>query len=33
MIAVAIGICVVFFLFPKHDTELELLDMYHAEDA
>lgn len=33
MIAVAIGICVVFFLFPKHDAELALLDQYHAEDA
>ena len=33
MIAVAIGIGVVFFLFPRHDTELKLLDTYHAEDA
>jgi MFS transporter, DHA2 family, multidrug resistance protein len=33
MIAVAIGICVVFFLFPKHDAEIALLDTYHAEDA
>jgi EmrB/QacA subfamily drug resistance transporter len=33
MIAVALGICVVFFLFPKHDTELTLLDRYHTEDA
>ena len=33
MIAVAIGICVVFFLFPKHETELALLERYHAEDA
>jgi MFS transporter, DHA2 family, multidrug resistance protein len=33
MIAVALGICVVFFLFPRHDTELALLDRFHAEDA
>jgi MFS transporter, DHA2 family, multidrug resistance protein len=33
MIAVAVGICVVFFLFPKHDAELALLDRFHAEDA
>jgi MFS transporter, DHA2 family, multidrug resistance protein len=33
MIAVALGISVVFFLFPKHDRELALLDDYHAEDA
>jgi DHA2 family multidrug resistance protein-like MFS transporter len=33
MFAVAIGIGVVFFLFPKHDTELTLLDQFHAEDA
>ncbi len=33
MIAVAIGICVVFFLFPKHDAEVALLERYHAEDA
>jgi len=33
MIAVALGICVVFFLFPKHDVELKLLETYHAEDA
>jgi EmrB/QacA subfamily drug resistance transporter len=33
MIAVAIGICVVFFLFPHHDAELALLDRYHTEDA
>ncbi|MGH2940590.1 MAG: MFS transporter [Solirubrobacterales bacterium] len=33
MIAVAAGICVVFFLFPKHDSELALLEGYHAEDA
>jgi hypothetical protein len=33
MIAVAAGIGVVFFLFPKHDSELALLERYHAEDA
>jgi DHA2 family multidrug resistance protein-like MFS transporter len=33
MIAVAVGICVVFFLFPKHDSELALLKRYHREDA
>ncbi len=33
MIAVAIGITIVFFLFPHHDAELALLDRYHAEDA
>jgi MFS transporter, DHA2 family, multidrug resistance protein len=33
MFAVAVGICVVFFLFPRHDAELALLDRFHAEDA
>ena len=33
MIAVAAGICVVFFLFPHHDAELALLETYHGEDA
>jgi EmrB/QacA subfamily drug resistance transporter len=33
MIAIALGIAVVFFLFPKHDRELELLQRYHGEDA
>ena len=33
MIAVAVGICVVFFLFPHRDAELALLDRYHGEDA
>ncbi len=33
MIAVAIGICVVFFLFPKHDREMALLERFHTEDA
>ncbi|HVS99191.1 MAG TPA: MFS transporter [Solirubrobacterales bacterium] len=33
MIAVALGIAVVFFLFPRHDSELALLERYHAEDG
>jgi len=33
MIAVALGIAVVFFLFPRHERELQLLDRYHSEDA
>ena len=33
MIAVALGIAVVFFLFPRHKHELELLDRYHGEDG
>jgi DHA2 family multidrug resistance protein-like MFS transporter len=33
MIAVAVGIAIVFFLFPHHDAELALLERYHAEDA
>jgi DHA2 family multidrug resistance protein-like MFS transporter len=33
MIAVAVGIAVVFFLFPRHDRELELLGRYREEDA
>jgi EmrB/QacA subfamily drug resistance transporter len=33
MIAVAIGISVVFFLFPEHDVELSLLERFHTEDA
>ncbi len=33
MIAVALGIAVVFFLFPKRDEELSLLDRFHGEDA
>jgi EmrB/QacA subfamily drug resistance transporter len=33
MIAVALGIAVVFFLFPKRERELGLLDTYHGEDA
>jgi len=33
MIAVALGIAVVFFLFPKREEELTLLDRFHGEDA
>jgi DHA2 family multidrug resistance protein-like MFS transporter len=33
MIAVALGLAVVFFLFPHRERELTLLDRYHAEDA
>jgi MFS family permease len=33
MIAIALGVVVVFFLFPKHERELELLRGYHEEDA
>jgi EmrB/QacA subfamily drug resistance transporter len=33
MIAIALGIAVVFFLFPKREEELALLERYHAEDA
>ena len=33
LIAIVLGAALVFFLFPKHDAELELLDRYHAEDA
>ena len=33
MFAVAVGICVVFFLFPKREAELALLERFHAEDA
>jgi MFS transporter, DHA2 family, multidrug resistance protein len=33
MIAIALGIAVVFFLFPKRDEELLLLERYHSEDA
>jgi DHA2 family multidrug resistance protein-like MFS transporter len=32
-IAVLIGAAVVFFLFPRHDDELALLQRFHAEDA
>ncbi|HEX3238980.1 MAG TPA: MFS transporter [Solirubrobacterales bacterium] len=33
MLAVALGIAVVFFLFPKKERELTLLDRFHGEDA
>ena len=33
MIAVSLGIAVVFFLFPKRERELELLERFHSEDA
>jgi hypothetical protein len=33
LVAIALGAAIVFFMFPKHDRELELLDRYHAEDA
>jgi len=33
MIAVAVGICVVFFLFPKHDAELAMLERFQTEDG
>jgi MFS transporter, DHA2 family, multidrug resistance protein len=32
-IAVVIGAAIVFFLFPRHDDELALLERYRAEDA
>jgi hypothetical protein len=28
-----LGAALVFFMFPKHDRELELLAEYHAEDS
>ncbi|HTR73823.1 MAG TPA: MFS transporter [Solirubrobacterales bacterium] len=33
MIAVAVGISVVFFLFPRHKAEIALLERFHAEDG
>ncbi|HEX5608457.1 MAG TPA: MFS transporter [Solirubrobacterales bacterium] len=33
MIAVALGIAVVFFLFPRHGEEKALLERFHAEDT
>src|SRR3954470_24984521 len=33
IVAIVLGAVLVFFLFPKHDSELELLDRYHAEDS
>jgi hypothetical protein len=32
IIAILLGAALVFFLFPKHDGELELLAEYHTED-
>jgi EmrB/QacA subfamily drug resistance transporter len=33
IIAIALGMAIVFFLFPKRDEELRLLERYHGEDA
>jgi DHA2 family multidrug resistance protein-like MFS transporter len=33
LIAIVLGAALVFFMFPKHDAELELLARYHSEDA
>jgi EmrB/QacA subfamily drug resistance transporter len=33
IIAIALGMSIVFFLFPRHDRELRLLDGYHAVDG
>jgi MFS transporter, DHA2 family, multidrug resistance protein len=33
IVAVLLGAAVVFFLFPKHERENELLDEYHAQDS
>jgi MFS transporter, DHA2 family, multidrug resistance protein len=33
MIAIVLGMAIVFFLFPKHEAELGLLERYHGEDA
>jgi len=33
MIAVALGIAVVFFLFPRREAEQDLLERFHGEDA
>jgi EmrB/QacA subfamily drug resistance transporter len=33
MIAIVLGMAVVFFLFPKHQEEQRLLDRFHSEDA
>jgi DHA2 family multidrug resistance protein-like MFS transporter len=33
LIAIVLGAALVFFLFPKHDDELELLAKYHADDT
>jgi DHA2 family multidrug resistance protein-like MFS transporter len=33
MIAIVLGMAIVFFLFPKHEEELSLLERFHGEDA
>jgi len=33
MIAISLGIAVIFFLFPKHKRENELIERFHAEDT
>jgi DHA2 family multidrug resistance protein-like MFS transporter len=33
LVAILLGAAVVFFLYPKREAELELLDEYHAEDV
>ncbi len=33
MLAVGLGIAVIFFLFPKREREREMLERFHAEDA
>ena len=33
IIAIVVGAVIVFFLFPKREQELQLLDTYHAEDT
>jgi EmrB/QacA subfamily drug resistance transporter len=33
LVAIVLGAALVYFLFPRHDDELELLAEYHAEDA
>ena len=33
IIAILLGAALVFFVFPKHDGEVELLAEYHAEDT
>ena len=33
IVAIMAGAALVFFLFPKHDAEKQLLDQYQAEDT
>ena len=33
LVAIVLGFALVFFLFPKREAEVELLDRYHAEDS